>query len=128
MSGFTLNWFLINSNGSLLTEKLPARAEDWKPDKQQTPRYREPLLADMVQLARQLRMQNMTSEQIKDKVIQEKIQRISILEDESLCSFDRITSQKLDSTFSELVSFVDKEEMKDPPTSDDLKTGLELFL
>ena len=127
MSGFTLNWFIEDSNGTRLTEKLPPRAEDWKPDVQQVPRYREPLLADMVQLARKLRMQNMTSEQIKDKVIQEKMQNISILADESLCSFDRIKSHELNSTFSKLVSFIDKKEMKGPATSADIQTGLGLF-
>ena len=29
-SGFTINWSLESSNGSQLTEKLPARAKDWK--------------------------------------------------------------------------------------------------
>ena len=69
----------------------------------------------------------MTSEQIKDKVIQEKMQNISILVDESLCSFDQIKSSELDFTFSKLVSLIDKEEMKDPVTAADIETGLELF-
>ena len=127
MSGFTLNWFVEDSNGTRLTEKLPPRAEDWKQDVQQASEYKEPLLADMVQLARKLRMENMTSEQIKDKVIREKMQNISILADESLCSYDQIKSQKLDSTISKLVSFTDEEETKGLETAVDNETGLELF-
>ena len=131
MTGFRLSWRIENenppdSNGTRLTEKLPPRAEDWKPD-EPIPKYREPLLAEMVQLARQLRMQNMTSEEIKDKVIREKTQNISSLLDDNVCSLDQIESDDLHSTFPKLVLFIGAEEMEGPATADDVKTGLEIF-
>ena len=61
-TGFTLNWFLKDINGSQLTEKLAPRQEDWEQEFP-TPNYKQPV-AEMVQLARQLRLQNMTEEEI----------------------------------------------------------------
>ena len=52
ISGFTLNWFVEDSDDTQLIEKLPPRADDCKPVVQA--KYRETLLGDMVQLARHL--------------------------------------------------------------------------
>ena len=123
MSGFNINWFLEDSNGTCLTEKLPPRAEDWKPD-EPIPKHREPSLADMVQLARRLRMQNMTSEEMKKKVTREKTQNISSLLDDDVCSLGQIKSDKLYSTFPKLVSYIDEEEMEGPATAKDVKISL----
>ena len=69
--GFTLNWFLKDSNGTELTKKLAARQDDWK-EKVPTAKY-EPFFVAMIQLARHLRIrQNMTREQILDKIVQKK--------------------------------------------------------
>ena len=68
IAGFKLNWFLTGNNDSKLTEELSPRGKDWKPDAP-IAKYEQPILAEMVQLARHLRMQNMTREQILDKVI-----------------------------------------------------------
>ena len=70
-SGFSLNWFLKDSNGSQVTEKLPARREDWKKETL-NPSYKEPLLHDMVQLAKELRLQNKAKEEILKEVIHHK--------------------------------------------------------
>ena len=43
LSGFTLSWFLEDSNSTQLTEKLPPRADDWKPD-EPIPKYKQPWL------------------------------------------------------------------------------------
>ena len=32
VSTFTLNWFIETSNGTQLTDRLPAKPEDWKQD------------------------------------------------------------------------------------------------
>ena len=77
MSGFTLNWFLEDINGSRLTEKLAARQEDWKQEIT-TPKYEQPLFAQMVQFARQLRLQNMTKKEILKEVIREKVKHVKI--------------------------------------------------
>jgi len=126
--GFKLNWFLTESNGNRLTGEVPSRAEDlWKPEVQ-TPKFEQPIIAEMAQMARQLRMQNMTREQILDKVIRDKMENISILEEEKICWFKQIQSESLVDVFSKLVSLVDKEEMEEPAvTEEDVRTGFDIF-
>ena len=51
MTGFNLNWFLKDKNGSQLTDKLPPRQEDWKQEIP-TPKYEQHWLEEMVQVAR----------------------------------------------------------------------------
>ena len=91
MTGFTLDWFLKNRNGSQITEKLPPRQEDWK-QKVPTPNYTQPL-AEMAQLARQLRMQNMTKK-ILAEVIHKKFQNIKLLEEDEMCSMGQVQPEK----------------------------------
>ena len=75
-SGFTINWFLKESNGSRLTEILPARAEDWKPE-EPTANQKQPLFHEMVKLAQYRRIKyNMTGQQVSEKVIEEKMENI----------------------------------------------------
>ena len=123
---FKLNWFLADNNGSRLTKELPSRAEEWKPEVP-TPKYEHPILVEMVQLARQLRMHNMTRDQILDKVIREKMVNISILEEEETCWLEQIYSESLTEVFSKLVPLVDKEEMEEPVTEEDVRTGFDIF-
>ena len=121
MSGFTLNWFLEDSNGSQLTEKLPARREDWK-QKNPTPKYEQPLFAYMVQLARQLRLQNMTKEEILEEVILEKVKNVHMYDMEEMCSMGQwVEPQNLTEAFSQLTL---AEEL---PSEEDIKTGYELY-
>ena len=110
MPGFKINWFIADNNGSKLTEQLPSRTEDWKQE-EQTPQYEQPLLAEMAQLARQLRMQNMTREQILDKVIRDKMKNINVLEEKGICwsdpwslgSMTQIKSESLTNVLSKLM-------------------------
>ena len=86
-----------------------------KPD----PKFEQPTLAEMAQLARQLKMQNMTRERILDKVIRDKMENISILEGEEMCWLKQIRSKSLADVFSKLI---DKEEMEEPVvTEEDIK-------
>ena len=74
ISGFTVNWFLKDSNGTQTTEKLPARQEDWKREVP-IPAFKDPLFQDMVELAKELRSQNMTKEEILTEVIYRKLRK-----------------------------------------------------
>ena len=95
-----------------MTEKLEPKKEDWKLEGL-TPDYKQPLLADMVQLARQQRVNfTMTREEIVDAVIRGKMQNISVLEEAEMCSMNQIKSEKLEKAFPKLVSFVDKKDLK----------------
>ena len=57
-----------------MSEKLPARQDDWELDIAE-PVFKEPFLYDMVQLANKLRLQNLTREEMLTKVIYDKVQR-----------------------------------------------------
>ena len=57
-SGFTLNWFIKDNRGIQVTENLPPRQEDWK-QSYATPDHRQPLLHDMVQLAKYLQRRDL---------------------------------------------------------------------
>ena len=71
-SGFTLNWYLRDINGTKVTKKLPARKGDWK--KSPTPAYKSPLLHNIIYLTKELRGQNMPRSKIMKKVIHQKLQ------------------------------------------------------
>ena len=60
----------------------------------------EPFLVKMVRLAQYLRVkEKMTEEQILNNVIKGKLQNISILGDQGVCSHDQIKSDKFNETF-----------------------------
>ena len=122
-SGFTLSWFIKDSKGNQLTEKLPSRPEDWKTDLP-SPKFKEVWLVRMVQIAQQLRMQNMTREEILDKVMREK--SIAIYLDKDMCIRDQVKPKHMDRIFSKLMPSENvKEEEK--PTVEDIETGFEVF-
>ena len=125
MTGFTLNWFLEDIDGNQLTENLPPRQEDWT---RVTPKYKQPLLAEIIQLARHLReKQNMTSEQVLDKVMQGKMQNIDILQRSGMCFSDQIMEEHIDEAYLRLVSFGDEVDLEGPATDEDIMTGLKIF-
>ena len=126
-SGFTLNWFLKDKNGNQLTERLPPRQEDWKQEAQ-TPKYEQPLLAEMVQLARKLRLQNMTKKEIMEEVIHNKLKNMETLEGYGMCSTGRVDPNRQNFVFSLVAPHVNTDRTDGPPLSDDdIETGFELF-
>ena len=116
-----------------MTETLPARASDWKPEfpTAQTPNYvsQQAKLAKMARLAQQLRKgENMTREQIFDETILEKMRNINILEGKGICSKDQVTSEHMNEAFSKLVPSAQGSQTKGPLTDvEDIETGFELF-
>ena len=75
MTGFSLNWFLEDINSNQLTEKLLPRQENWKQEGP-TPEYERTLLREMTQLARQLRLQNLTKDEISEIAVQQKMKGV----------------------------------------------------
>ena len=126
VSGFTLKWFIKDDNGTKITEELPARQEDWKQEVP-TPAYKESSLHDMVQLARELRMQNMTKEEIVKKVIQQKSQMRVIPEVDHMCLMGQVKKEKQEGVFSKLFSNISINEKSGEPSDEDIETGYELF-
>ena len=125
ISGFTLNWFFEDSNGRQMTEKLPARQQDWK-QVVATPKYKPPL-SEMVQLARQLRLQNMTNKEILGTVISEKVKHINILEEKEMCSTGQVKPENRMEALSKLVSNVNTCKTDGPASDEDIRNGYDLF-
>ena len=124
-SGFSLDWFLVDSNGTRLTEKLPPGLDDWEQESP-APKYKNSL-SDMVNLARHYRLQNMTEKDILERVIQNKVQNIKVVEDmwlDKRCIMDQVITEMQ----AELFSKLDPPELTDgPPTEDDIRVGHKLF-
>ena len=93
ISGFSLDWFLKDSNGMKITEKLPAREDDWRQDFS-APMHKHPLLHDMVLLAKELRLQNMTKDKILMEVIHQKSQMRVMPEVDEMCLFEQVKRGK----------------------------------
>ena len=126
MTCFTLNWFLKDSNGTRLIEKLPPRQEDWRQEVP-SPKYKQPLLTEMIHLARKLRLQNMPEEDILEEVIRGKVEGIKILEKDGMCSMGQIQPEHQKESFSRLVSSVNINQTVGPSSAEDIKTGFKLF-
>ena len=129
MTGLRLNWFLKDSNGTKKTEVLPARQGDWRQEGQ-VPILgykKQPLLHDMVQLARELRLQNMTKEEILEEVIHQKSQKRIIPEVDDICLMGQIKEQEQKGIFSKLVFNASKSQTSGDPSDEDIETGHELF-
>ena len=126
MTGFTLNWFIEDINGSQLTEKLPPRQEHWKQEVP-IPKYKEPLLAEMVQLARQLRMQNMTKEKILEEAINKKRKLVKKLQEKGMCRMGQVIPKNREGAFSKLVTNINDKLTEEPPSQKDIKIGYQIF-
>ena len=121
ISGFSLKWFLKDSNGTVVTEKLPARQEDWKRETP-TPSYKQPLLQDIVQLARELRLQNKTG--FFQEVIYQKLQT-GIMTENGVCSMGQVKADEQKRVVSK-VGFTFNT-TKSELTDGDIETGYDLF-
>ena len=126
ISGFTLNWFLKEINGTKITEELPARQEDWRQEVP-LPQYKELFFDDMVQLARELRLKNMTKEEILQQVIHQKSQIGVIPEVDEMCSSGQVKSSARSKVFSKLMFNASTSQTSGDHSHEDIETGYELF-
>ena len=125
-SGFSLNWFLKDSNGTQVTETLPARPEDWKKETP-TPSYKEPLLHDMVHLARELRLKNKTHDEILTKVILKKSEKHTMPDDYEMCAMKQIRSGYRRRIFDTVLSNVSTRREGENVLDEDIRTGHDLY-
>ena len=126
VSTFTLNWFIETSNGTQLTDRLPAKPEDWKQDVP-TPTYELKFLSKLVHLSAQLRLQNMTLQEILNKVILRKLQISKTLYKDDKCSLDQIKPKWQEGMISTLISTFETNQTAGSPSDEDIKDGLRLF-
>ena len=81
----------------------------------------------MVQVARKLRLQNMTKVEILEMVIHKKVNNIRILEDGGMCSMDQVKPCSLNNAFSKLASNANTNKTVGTPPEEDIRTGYQLF-
>ena len=127
ISGFTLNWFLKDINSTRLTEKLPARQEDWRHEVP-TPKYKEPLLHDMILLAKELHLQS--KKEILTGMIHQKSQiflKLSGQAFDQVCLVGQVSSEFREDVFSKITPKTNKGNTHDGHSEKDIETGYQLF-
>ena len=107
MTGFRLSWRIDPPS----VENVPS-PDDASQSVIQTPKYKQHILAKVAQLVQQLRIgENLTKEQILNKIILEKIKHVNILETESMCSNGQVTPDHMNSALSKLVPYSDENDI-----------------
>ena len=125
--GFTLHWFLKDSNGTKTTKKLPARKEDWKRELP-FPGYKDPMLQDIVELAKELRLQNMSKEEILTKVIYKKVQNKATPAHHAECSMGQVKpGRHRNVVFSKVFDDINTNKTGGHIMDKDIETGYGLF-
>ena len=130
-SGFTLNWFLKDDNGTQMNDKLPARQEDWE-NIMVSPNYKSSMamLAQTVKLAQHLRTNmNISREQILEIVIKQKISTNSILWESKVCSAMNVMmpEYQYDAISKLLQSFEIDHNVEASANTEDARTGFAIF-
>jgi hypothetical protein len=132
VTGFQMNWYIQDQNGSRLTEAR-SEAEEWKeitatPMTTSRDSGRSSVMA-MVDLARYARMENMTNKDITRKVLEEKVRLIEIgTIDVGECSGGQIQHDIM--LFNKLYkSFVGKNfrAVSEDAIDDDVRNGFTIF-
>ena len=131
MTGFKLTWriekptLMSNISGEVIRNTNANFAQN---NHDNSTRLSHHWLVNMVHLARYLRIkENMTEEQILNKVIQEKLKNMSTLEEPGICSNDQIQSHSIDQTFNNLMACVEMKELDVLATDEDKTTGFEIY-
>ena len=93
MTGFRLNWFLKDSNGSRLTEIMPDLTDQWKHPEVDIPKYQNTILESMVQLARKTRLSNRSGDDIIKEVNHKKKEMTGLLSYTSICSGGQVKKE-----------------------------------
>ena len=71
MTGFRLTWFIRDHNGNRVTKEKQVNNQEWKPVEPAVPapKYENPWLVRMVELARQARLQNISTEALVERAL-----------------------------------------------------------
>ena len=81
----------------------------------------------MVQLAMQLRLQNMTKDDILKEAIQQKSQMSVIRETGEICFTGQVKADKQKVVFSEILLNVNTSKISEEPSIEDIETGYDLY-
>ena len=128
MTGFRLNWFILDEDGKYVLERMDDLPGDWKP-KGAIPTYQEPFLIQMVQLVSRARDQNISREEVIDKFVKKKANLIKtgFLQYTTMCSGGRVKEENNKDIFSEILTNLDIESRQVDVTEEDIKSGFLIF-
>ena len=118
MTGFDLNWFIKDINGTEHGNITASESTKWKPIAA-TPKYKEPFLANMVNQVIQARIQNVTNEEIifeKERIALQTNNRETCIKLETNQLFHIMNTDV--QNFNKVTTIIEE----------DVMAGLELFL
>ena len=135
MTGFELNWFIESRNGSRQTERLPQVAGEWR-NKVSIPEYQELWLTNTSQLARHYRLQNLSREEMVQRIVRKKMMATDFVhKSDHICMGGQVKTSHFKTLFEEVLNEVDDEgQIKriyrtDLSTNEeDLQNGLVIFV
>ena len=129
MTGFTVSWYIRAANGSLQTETQPSIPGLWKP-LAASPKYQEPYLVKMVNVARQARARNKTGEEILSDVIEakERMLESGVIQSTGMCSGGQVRSTNYKDCYDRLTNYLGYDDSNYLDILDeDIKHGFEMF-
>ena len=129
MTGFSLSWFLKDSNGSRLTEVTPDLTSEWKHLEVDIPKYQNPFLETVVKLASNARLSNMSTDDVIKKVMQKKKALITtgLFDYTSICSGGQVKQDHQSKIFGNINLGLTMKETEIITEEEDLKTGFMLY-
>ena len=117
MTGFELNWFIESQNGSRQTERLPKVDGEWR-NKVQIPEFQELWLRNTSQLARHYRQQNLSREEMVQRIVKKKMMTTDFVhKSDHICMGGQVKTNHYKNLFEEVLNDVDH---KGPITNQDL--------
>ena len=127
ISGFRLTWFIQDRNGTRPTNLTKVKLSDWK-ERTAIPKYQEPHLKNMVNLACHARLRNISRADLVRKTLQKK-GSTNILQNRSICPNpgEQVRRQFYDEVFEDVSLRPDEEKSKCSASDEDLETGFLLF-
>ena len=124
-TGFTLNWFIQDTNGTVVTKKRQDSLRNWKVKTTQ-PKHKDYWLDKMVELARQFRVQNTSTEELLEKIIRLKVVNTTFLKQSMECRNGQLKGVGKDDVFHEIHSLM-TDGSEGSVSDDDVKTGFMVF-
>ena len=96
MTGFRLDWFIRDRNGSRVTNGKEANDQDWQP--LVTAKYENPWLKRLVELARQARLQNISTEGL----VERSLNNTKLSSDDTYCRDGQLQDYSYEQFFTKL--------------------------
>ena len=129
VTGFKLNWFLKDSNGSHLTDMMSDLTGQWKHPEVDSPKYQNLFLETMVQLASKARLSNMSTDYVIKEVTKKKKELITtkLFDYTSICSGGQVKQEHQSKLFGNINMGLTMQETDIIAKEEDIQTGFMLY-